>query len=1057
MNSFIPLSGKSFMWGFLVPIALCTFKVTAQKPSTIKFDRISTENIIYEKGLSQNLVFSIIQDHQGYMWFGTWDGLNRYDGYDFKIYNKQNGLSNTTVRSLIEDNENNIWIGTENGVNILDLHSGKISIMKNNPEDKNSLSNNFINQIYRDKDGYFWFCTSKGLNKYDKASKSFTHYYFYSEKADSIRSNWINKIIQDQTGNMWIATNHGLFCYQVGSKTFIPYFSNASENTISDNNINDVYQTSDGYIWIATRNGLNRMNPETEKIKSYFHEYLDPGSLSNNHVTCLFQDSFGVFWIGTKDKVNQYHPEKETFTEYGHTNKITSLSNDDIYSFYEDSSGNLWIGTFKGVNKYDRNSSKFTLYARSSDEPQTLSNNIVYSIWKDPEGLIWIATARGLNILDRETGHYRLLHHNFDGIHDLANEKIRIIKQDHKEIFWIGTENHGVFSYDKQTGRFRHFVKDPENTNSLISDGVLYIAESNDHNLWIGTNNGLSIFNPDNGNFYNFQNDPKDTTSLSNNRIWQLYEDRHGNMWISTTNGLNLFNQSDSSFKRFRYDPDDPSSISSDKIFSVYQDKKGSYWIGTMGGGLNLYDPGKEHFKAFTEINGLPNNVVYCTLEDDSGNLWISTNWGLSKFIVEDTVFINYDVKDGLQSNEFNSPAYHKAQDGEMFFGGMNGLNSFYPEEIGYNDEPPEVVITSFKKFNEVQPVNIANNDTITLDHRDNFFSFEFSALDYSNPSKNKYEFMLKNYDKKWIFRNADRRIAEYANVSPGIYEFHVKASNNDGVWNEEGIKFTIIIPPPWWSTWSFRIIFTLFVIIVVWSLVYRRIKVIRKKHKVEKRVLEIEKQLFDIEQRALRLQMNPHFIFNSLNAIQSFVIANDTDKAIHYLSKFSQLMRLILSNSRESIIPVKDEVKALTYFMDIERLRFDDKFEYFINIDPRIDEEFMAIPPMILQPYVENAILHGLIHSPHKGMLKIDMTLEKDTIYCIIEDNGIGREEAQKIREISGIKRKSRGMMITRERLELLNKQHKDKYSIKVVDLINEFGKGTGTRVEIRLIYEDI
>ncbi|MBU2650101.1 MAG: histidine kinase [Bacteroidetes bacterium] len=1047
---------KFYLIGVFMIFALQT-RLLGQKTENIRFDRISTENIRYEKGLSQNLVFAIMQDHMGFMWFGTWDGLNRYDGYSFKIYNKLNGLSNTTVRSLLEDNKSNLWIGTEDGVNILDLTTGRLIHMLHEPGNINTLSNNYINHIYRDRDGYFWFCTAKGLNQYNHLNHSFIHYYFYSEEADSIRSNWINKIIQDQSGNMWIGTRQGLFCYQVDQKTFLPYFSENNGNSISDNLVNDILQTRDGYIWVATRNGLSRLNPQSGNITSFRHDYLDPASLSNNNVTCLFQDSHDQLWVGTRDKLNLFDPLTGTFTTYGHTNKSTSLSNDDIYSIYEDRSGNIWVGTFKGVNMYNRNSSKFNLYARSSDEPNTLSNNIIYSIYKDDDGKIWIATAQGINILDRTTGKYELLHHEFDNVYDLAREKTRIIVKDHKGNFWIGSENHGLFHYNPEKRIFYHYHNIPEQNNSLISDGILYLMESSDHKIWIGTNNGLSILDPETRLFTNHQNDPKDNSSLSANRIWQIYEDHAGNIWISTNGGLNLYLPENGTFKRYMYSSNDPNSISSDKVFSVYQDNRNRYWVGTMGGGLNSFDREKQSFYAFTELDGLPNNVVYCSLEDEQGNLWLSTNWGLSKFNPDDTIFINYDIKDGLQSNEFNSPAYLKADDGEMFFGGMNGFNSFYPEEIGHNDTPPEVIISTFKIFNEIQPYSIEDQDTLILNYRDNFFSFEFSALDYSNPSKNKYQFKLENYDVDWIHRDADRRIAEYANIAPGTYKFKVIASNNDGVWNHEGLSFSIIIHPPWYSTWIFRILFSLFVVFLAWFLVYRRIKTIRKRHEVEKKVLYIEKQLFDIEQKALRLQMNPHFIFNSLNAIQSFVIASDTDKAIHYLSKFSQLMRLILYNSRESAVPIRDEIKALTYFMDIERLRFDNKFDYDIQLDPLIDEEFLAIPPMILQPYVENAILHGLINSQNPGMIRLEMKLEEDTVFCIIEDNGIGREEARRIKELSGIKRQSRGMMITQERLDLLNKQHKDKYSVKVIDLSDNNGNATGTRVEIRMIFEEL
>lgn len=442
------------------------------------------------------------------------------------------------------------------------------------------------------------------------------------------------------------------------------------------------------------------------------------------------------------------------------------------------------------------------------------------------------------------------------------------------------------------------------------------------------------------------------------------------------------------------------------------------------------------------------------TLEDKEGNLWLTTNWGMSKFNPSSEEFINFDIHDGLQGNEFNGGAWFHADDGEMFFGGMDGLNSFIPEEIKQNESPPRLAITSFKILNKSLNREFNNGDTMHLGYDDNFFSIEFSALDFTNPAKNMYSYILEGYEDEWNNRDADRRVAEYTRVEPGSYVFRVRGSNNDGYWNHEGTSLNIIILPPWWDTLLFRIVFGAMIFALLWTFIYWRIRTIKRKHEVEKKVLAIEKELFEIQQKALQLQMNPHFIFNSLNAIQSFVISNNTDKAIHYLSKFSQLMRRILANSRESSIPLKDELIALKHYMDIERLRFDDKFDYEVIVDRKIDEEFMEIPPMIIQPFVENAILHGLIHSPKQGHIKIILELEHNYIFCTIEDNGVGRKKAQEIKDASGIQRKSRGMLITQERLEILNKQNVDKFAVKIIDMMDESGNASGTRVELNMLY---
>jgi hypothetical protein len=459
----------------------------------------------------------------------------------------------------------------------------------------------------------------------------------------------------------------------------------------------------------------------------------------------------------------------------------------------------------------------------------------------------------------------------------------------------------------------------------------------------------------------------------------------------------------------------------------------------------------------YTEEDGLPNNVVYSALEDENGSIWIITNWGLTRFDRENESFILYDTKDGIQANEFNGGAYYQNDRGEMYFGGMNGFNLFHPDEIKKNESPPVMVITGFSIFNEPSRGPFLDGDTLVLRYSDNFFSIEFAALEYTNPSKNIFRYKMENYDDGWTTHTATQRQADYKKVSPGTYRFRVIGANNDGVWNNEGVSLVIIITPPWWETWIFRISFALIVILSFWSVIYWRFKALKRKNEVERKVLEIEKQIFELEQKALRLQMNPHFIFNSLNAIQSFVIANDTDKGIPYLAKFSHLMRMILANSSESYIPLKDELKALKYYMDLEKLRFDDSFDYYIELDNSIDDDFVEIPPMMLQPYVENAIIHGLNHKEERGRVDISFELQKAVMICTIEDNGIGREKAREIRERSGIRRQPRGMMITKERLEIMKRQSKEDFYVDVEDLKNEAGEALGTRVKIAMHYREI
>jgi ligand-binding sensor domain-containing protein len=1040
---------------------ICRLPVNAQQ-TNLKFDRLTTEKTLTVKGLSQNSIYCLLQDTQGFIWIGTWDGLNRYDGYDFIIYNTENGLSNPTVNTLCEDDEKNIWIGTDKGLNLFDRKAGIIRQFHNEPGNTNCISNDIINHVYQDKQGLLWISTSFGLNCLDKGQMIYKFYNFFERNADSALSNFISCVIEDQTGRLWIGTHAGIHCFNPEKQGFKDYkmISDPSDiNFIRSNFVKDLIYDENGNIYAATLNGIYIINPEKGIIHHMELAGNEGRTLSGNQVNALLIDAKGLVWIGTSNGLDLYNPALNIISHFKSGGSTTSISNDDIRSIYQDQAGTIWIGTYKGLNKVDQSPSRFTHFQNDPDDPNSLSDNIVYAILEDKKNQTWIGTYGGINIFDQKNDKFYFIRHDPANPESLSSDKTRTIVLDSLGFIWVGTESSGMNRFDRKTGKFKRFYHNPDDPNSLSEDNILSSVVDRKGRIWVGTvSGGINIIDPVDGKCRHINKDPESRISLSDNRIWTIYEDRVGNFWIGTNEGLNMISADLQMTRVYQNDPSNPFSISSNRVFSVYEDDNGIFWIGTMGEGLNRFDPVNEQFKVYTERNGLPNNVVYVTLEDREGNLWLSTNWGLSKFNKQTAIFVNYDTKDGVQGNEFNAGAYFQNRNGEMYFGGMNGFNVFYPSEITLNRIPPRMVFTGLRVLNDLVDTDIENGEIIRLSYTENFFSMEFSGLDYTNPSKNLYRYKLDNYDAGWVFANAGQRRAEYRKVDPGTYHFLVTGSNNDGIWNQDGISLTIIISPPWWRTWIFRLFLILILGTLLWSIIILRIKSIKRKHEVEKKMLTIEKQVFELEQKALRLQMNPHFIFNSLNAIQNFVLINDTDKAVNYLAKFSHLMRMILANSTAAFITLKDELKALTYYMDLERLRFDNKFDYLITRDPLIDEEFVEIPPMLFQPYVENAIIHGFVNSPNPGLLDISLKLlNPGTLLCVIQDNGIGREKAIEIREKSGIKRQPKGMTITQERIEIFNKQSRKNFSVKIIDLKNDLGEALGTRVEFTIQYKEI
>ncbi len=1048
---------------------LLLFNLAYAQLGNISFERLSSEIVKQDKGLSQNSVQAIIQDKDGYLWVGTWDGLNRYDGYKFSIikpdyFNPVSGLSSSSIRSLYIDNEGILWIGTELGLNEYNTKTRKFVQYKHQDNIDNSLSSDYVNAITEDNYGNIWVGTNEGLNKLNKKTGKITKYFLNPVNANSISNNYINSLVCDKNKNLWIATQKGLNKLNIESDIFSVYYQNKSDlRSITSDIINCVFIDKKQNLWIGTENGLNLFDALRNNFIQFKNQKNKSNSLGFNSVKSLMMDKKGFLYIGTNGGgLNIMNPDNFQFISYKNSSlDNTSLSNDYINCILEDKSGNIWLGTsWEGLNKINKQSKKFRHYNHTSKDGNSINNNLIWSIVSDKKGNIWIATNEGVNIFNKKTQKFSFITHKEGIDNSLGCNKVRMIVIDHirENIVWFGTLEGGVDKYNTKTKEFKHYRYDPQKVNGLSTDRVVSLYEDKLGLIWIGTEfGGLNILNPETGKITIYRHDPDNPYSISSDIIYPFYEDRNGIMWIGTYKGLSRFDRHSKRFYNYYHDPSNKSSISSDMIFSIYQDKRGFYWLATMGGGLNKFNPITGQAKYFTEVNGLPNDVVYSTIEDKYGNFWMSTNFGISKFNPKDESFINYDVKDGIQSHEFNFGAALIDEDGELFFGGMNGFNAFYPEEIEVNNYVPPVVITSFSLFNVEVPITVNNNDTLKLNYNENFFSFEFSSLDFSNPSKNKYAYILENFDKSWTYTNSGKRYADYTGIKPGKYVFKVIGSNNDGIWNKEGVKIFIEIKPPWYDTLYFKAFFIAFIIFVIWIIFYLRIRRIRRKHEVERKVLEIQKELFELEQKSLRLQMNPHFLFNSLNSIQSFVIKNDTDKAIYYLSRFSQLMRTILYNSQQTFVPVKDELKVIKNYIDLERLRYNDAFEYTIVLDSEIDEEFIAIPPMIIQPYIENAIIHGLLHKKEKGHIVIELKLLGNYIYCLIADDGIGREASAIVKEQSGINHKSSGMLITQERLNILNSKNKDQISVNIIDLFDDFGEAKGTRIELMIIYKEI
>jgi len=1006
---------------------------------------LSSEFSMKFKGLSQNSVQCMTQDSKGYMWFGTFNGLNRFDGLNFVVYTtsisgESNSISNSNIICLYPDSDGFIWVGTANGLNKFDPFFRKFEHYRNDTTSTGSLTDNSITSIIEDESGNIWIGTEYGLNMIQKNTGIIKQYFYEYNVNGSLSNNRISSLFIDKQGVLWVGTWNGLNKYNVLSDSFESYYGGAGQ-VLPNSFINCICEDSSGNLWLGTGNGIGVMDSSRNNCVNYYHDINDESSLSSNIIVTLLADSRGNIWIGTYgDGLNLYNRESDSFINYvNSTESIWGSNNNYILSLYEDKSGIIWVGSqYKGVKKIDPNTSKFRHH---------LANNVVWSIYEFEPEIFWVGTdlgvfeyrriGRGLSYINNRSNNSSL---------DIRNRVTSIFKCS-RGYYWFGTPG-GMIKYDHNSNTDPIlFSYDSLNENCISDNRVYQIIEDSKGLFWISTGNGLSTYQPDNNTFINYFHDPDDSTSISDNNIYSVYEDLQNRIWVSTSNGLNIFNRDQKTFQPAFSEYDIRNNLSSMNISSVIEDTTGILWICTLGGGLNSYNENTGEFKLYTIENGLSDNMIYSIHQDSEFNLWLSTVHGLSKFNPITEKFTNYNVDNGLQSMEFNPLSSYLSESGELFFGGINGFNSFYPSNIKTNQYESQLVLTSFKVFNELQPDNFSPGDTIRLKHFENSFSFEFSSLDYVNPYENDFEYMLEGFDENWNRTSTAQSEINYPKVTPGNYVLRARKTGKTNLPDNSEYLLNLVIIPPWWTSTLFIIIAIMLSLGLIWILVHSRFQMERRSHETEKLVI-------DSERKALLSQMNPHFIFNSLSSIQSYILRKDENAANRYLGDFSSLIRRIMENSSRDSISLFEELETLNLYLALEKMRFANGFTDIINIDKGIDQLYVKIPPMMIQPYLENAILHGLMPKENNRELKMSIIpFDEKRLLCTIEDNGIGRKKAMQIRSKIRTHQPS-GMKNIEERIYLHNKLHKTKLDFNITDLYDKSGEPAGTKVELHIPY---
>ncbi len=852
-----PFIGILFLAGFQVEMNLANSQ--GKSSARISDSHFRFEHLTVDDGLPQNEIVCIYQDRAGFMWFGTKGGLARYDGYGFKTYHaepwRDSALSNSSITVLFELDRKQtpdfgpkfqgLWIGTDGGgLNIANSLTHKFAHFLDHENDTIATGRGNLSTIMQDRRGIVWIATLDGLYRFDLKSQAFVSVDYDNVPHHPGRVDQILSLCEDRTGAIWIGTNHGAYRYEPERNSFVRFGHDDHQRaSISADLVQALYQDSHGRVWFGTQGGLDRYDDSTQTISHVLMHREGSIVPTSNSIVTICEDSRGFLWVGTVGGgVGMFDPRAETWEWANHVpDDPSSLSDNTVFSITEDFTGTMWFGTRRGVNKMTLGGIRFGNYRSIT----STRNNIVWSICEstvDSLPIVFVGTQAGLATLDQPMAQLKPFTPEVKGIEVLNRYAVRSILADHSEVLWIGTLGGGLFRFDRKRGVIEQRIdrKFKMDIYALLDDGK--------GNLWVGTNgSGLLRYDKANGTFEDFSSKSPDDWKENEWVIAMQRTRDEGSdsvLWVGTWSyGLARVDLRTRRRTYFQHERGNSNTLSDNSVFSLYESARepGILWIGTGGGGLSRLNIRDTTFTTFTRQHDLPDNVVYGILEDGSGALWLSTNSGLSRFDPRKGEFRNYDHSDGLQSNEFNLGAYFKNDRGELFFGGPNGLNGFVPDLV-VNSRPPRVVLThlAYPGSDSRAPWEGNSSGIIELSYDKGFLSFEFVALHYKEPSKNRYAYMLTGADKEWRYANA-RSEPSYTALPPGEYAFVVKAANCDGAWSTPRTMATIVIAPPFWARWWF---YTLCVAFLVGSAFLFHRSSVRRAVRMERAMADGREQL---------------------------------------------------------------------------------------------------------------------------------------------------------------------------------------------------------------------
>ncbi|GAA0892793.1 two-component regulator propeller domain-containing protein [Fulvivirga kasyanovii] len=1016
----------------LIALLQATTVVAQFNLEKVKFSRPNEDTKLYNSTIP-----SILQDSYGFVWIGTSDGLNRYDGYEYTVYrndpNDSSTLLRNTILSLYEDSEGTLWVSTSNGgLHTYDRERDCFKRIENYSYDCE------ISQIIEDADKNLWIAGIQWpmafVARLNRATGKWQHFDILSSKTP------VSTFIPESENTFWVGLNNtGFFKWNAQNDSLISYQPDESNpNSIVSNEFHKAIKDTHGNIWIGTKHGLSRLDPSSGNFTNYTVQAGEPKGLRVNNILTLCEDE-NYIWIGTENGgLSRLDTRTNTIRTFINDKyDPSSVVDNSIHALYRDRQGRIWVGTYsRGLCVYDKLKYKFS----ELDVP--LKNNVVNAIRQDSKKRIWLGTEEGVVMKDQDkVQHFQHIRPK----EGFSTDPVICIYEDRQHQMWFGTWSKGTSRYDEANGKFINYFPDKNNPESLSDPNVFSICqESKKHRMLFGTYGGINVLRDQvNGIF------TKHTTDIEfNNYIRIIYEDSQQTIWVGTIEELTWYNPDNGEITRFGSHLNNGASVVSGLVGCITEDKKGRLWVGTTEGLHLIID--KKLIKKYTTEQGLPNNVINGILEDDHGNLWLSTNEGIARFNPEDGSVKKYDTSDGLLSNSFKANSCFKNSDGWMFFGG-NGVNVFHPDSLNDNPHSPPVYITGLKLFNQSVSIgdetgilqrNITETQEITLPHRYNFFSISFVGLNFTSTNKNKYAYKLEGFDREWNYVD-DQRTATFTNLDAGTYTFRVKASNNDQLWNEEGASLTIHILPAWWQTWWARLIAAT-VLIGATILYYRmRMSSIKKRNKLLKRMVDertkalvasqrtIEEQNEEIKQQNEWLESEVKsrtkvLVEYSQQLEQfTFMAAHNLRAPIARILGLGRLLRLTDKNEVEEAKEISEKlvratkecdqvVKDLSLILDIKRnntavvsnidireemeLIKDHLSKEIEETKTRFEEDYSACTHInTVKPYFESILINLISnaikyrHPDRAPVIKVNTDIKGDFMCLSVTDNGVG------------------------------------------------------------------